>query len=297
MKVAIVYYSTYGHVLTLAKSIKEGLESSGKVSQVDILQVPETLPKEVLQQLHAPEKPDYPLASPEKITEYDAILFGYPTRFGNLPAQLVEFFGQTGGLWTSGGLYRKPVGVFTSVSSSAGGQEVTMRNLFSYIAHHGMVFVPLGYGKAFPDITNLEEVHGGTPYGASTFAGANGSRQPSELELRIAHTQGETFAVNAAKLVAASKAPAAASTEKETPAAASTKKETPAAASTKEETPAATKKTAPAAAEKKNAESTDTPPATKTTEKSTESSTPQRVQNSSTPNAKEESSCAKCVIV
>lgn len=277
MKVAIVYYSTYGHVLTLAKSIKKGLESSGKVSQVDILQVPETLPKEVLQQLHAPEKPDYPLATPEKVAEYDAILFGYPTRFGNLPAQLVEFFGQTGGLWTSGGLYRKPVGVFTSVSSSGGGQEVTMRNLFSYVAHHGMVFVPLGYGKAFPDITNLEEVHGGTPYGAATFAGANGSRQPSELELRIAHTQGETFAVSAAKLVAASKAPAAASTKKETP--------------------AASKKTAPAAVEKKNAESTDTPPATKTTEKSTEASTPQRVQNLSTPNAKEESSCAKCVIV
>ncbi|PSK37164.1 NAD(P)H:quinone oxidoreductase, type IV [Candidozyma pseudohaemuli] len=265
MKVAIVYYSTYGHVLTLAKSIKKGLESSGKVSQVDILQVPETLSKDILQQLHAPEKPNYPLATPEKVAEYDAILFGYPTRFGNLPAQLVEFFGQTGGLWTSGGLYRKPVGVFTSVSSSGGGQEVTMRNLFSYVAHHGMVFIPLGYGKAFPDITNLEEVHGGSPYGAATFAGANGSRQPSDLELRIAHTQGETFAASAAKLVAASKAPAA------------------------------TKKTAPAAAEKKTAQSTS--PATKTTEKSTEASTPQRVQKLSTPNAKEESSCAKCVIV
>lgn len=280
MKVAIVYYSTYGHVLTLAKSVKKGLEDSGKVAQVDILQVPETLPQETLNKLHAPEKPDYPLATVENIAQYDALIFGYPTRFGNLPAQLVEFFGQTGGLWASGGLYRKPVGVFTSVSSSGGGQEVTMRNVFSYIAHHGMVYIPLGYGKAFPDITSLEEVHGGTPYGASTFAGANGSRQPSELELRIAHTQGETFAVSAEKIVAASKSPATASAATGG-----------AAAPTKEKAGAKTQgSTSPA---EKTAETEGT---TSPEEKTAETKTPQRVQQS-TPPVKEESSCAKCVIV
>lgn len=280
MKVAIVYYSTYGHVLTLAKSVKKGLEDSGKVEQVDILQVPETLSKNILSQLHAPEKPNYPVANAENITQYDALIFGYPTRFGNLPAQLVEFFGQTGGLWVSGGLYRKPVAVFTSLSSTAGGQEVTLRNFFSYVAHHGMVYIPLGYGKAFPDITNLEEVHGGTPYGASTFAGADGSRQPSALELRIAHTQGETFAISAQKIVAASKSPATTGA-----AVASTKKQAANKTSPQEKTPS------------KNQGSTSLQDKTAATEEKTaESKTPQRVQHN-TPPVKEESSCSKCAIV
>lgn len=267
MKVAIVYYSTYGHVLTLAKAVKEGLESSGKVSKVDILQVAETLPKNVLAQMHAPEKPNYPIATPEKVAEYDALFFGYPTRFGNLPAQLVEFFGQTGGLWASGGLHGKPVGVFTSLSSSAGGQEVTMRAIFSYVAHHGMIFIPLGYGLAFPEITNLEEMHGGTPYGASTFAGVDGSRQPTALELKIARTQGENFAASAAKFVATSTSTAAKSAPEKT-----ARKEV---AST-------------AVADEK----TETKPAAKPA--------PQRQQKAETPSAaqKEDSGCGvKCVIV
>ncbi|QRG40230.1 NAD(P)H:quinone oxidoreductase, type IV [Candidozyma auris] len=265
MKVAIIYYSTYGHVLTLAQAVKEGLESSGNVSKVDILQVPETLPKETLKMLHAPEKPNYPLATPEKMTEYDAFLFGYPTRFGTLPAQLVDLLGQTGGLWTSGDLFRKPVGTFVSTSSSAGGQEMTMRNFFSYVAHHGMVYIPLGYGKAFADITNLEEPHGGTPYGASTFAGADGSRQPSELELRIARVQGETFAQSAVKIVAAAK---------------------------KSEKPAATE--ASKVTKEKQVDSSE-----QSSNSNKPQSQPQRVQKKEAPSPaeSEKTGCAKCVIM
>ncbi|GEQ72427.1 hypothetical protein JCM33374_g6114 [Metschnikowia sp. JCM 33374] len=201
MKVAIIYYSTYGHIVTMAEAVKAGIEKSGKASKVQIFQVPETLPKEVLGKMHAPAKARYPLVSQETLVEYDAFVFGYPTRFGNLPAQLSEFLGQTGGLWASGALSGKPVTFFTSVSSSAGGQEVTLRNFIPYAAHHGLVYIPLGYGAAFADLTNMDEPHGGSPYGAATFAGADGSRQPSALEKRIASTQGETFANSAIKFV------------------------------------------------------------------------------------------------
>lgn len=203
IKIAIVYYSTYGHVLTLAKAIKEGAESTGK-AKVDILQVPETLPAEVLEKMGAPKKPDYPIATPDKITQYDALFFGYPTRFGNLPAQMTDFWGATGGLWASGALQGKPVGIFTSVSSPGGSQEATLRNFFSYMAHHGMVYIPLGYAPVFAELSNMDEVHAGTPYGASTFSGADGSRQPSALELKIATSQGESFTNSAYKLVSSS---------------------------------------------------------------------------------------------
>lgn len=193
MKIAIIYYSTYGHVVTMAKAVKEGVEKSGKASQVDIFQVKETLPTEVLDKMYAPSKAEFPEATMETLVDYDAFIFGYPTRFGNLPAQMIDFFGQTGGLWASGALYGKPVGIFTSVSSPGGGQEATLRNFMSIIAHHGMIYIPLGYAKAFAEITNLDEVHGGTPYGAVCFAAGDGSRQPSALELKIANIQGESF--------------------------------------------------------------------------------------------------------
>lgn len=203
IKIAIVYYSTYGHVLTLAKAIKEGAESTGK-AKVDILQVAETLPADVLEKMGAPEKPNYPTVTPEKLTEYDALLFGYPTRFGNVPAQLTDFFGATSGLWANGALQGKPVGVFTSVSSAGGSQEATLRNFFSYAAHHGMVYIPLGYAPVFAELSNMDEVHGGTPYGATTFSGADGSRQPTKLELKVATAQGESFTNSAFKLVGGS---------------------------------------------------------------------------------------------
>lgn len=248
MKIAIVYYSTYGHVATLAESIKEGIEKSGKAS-VDILQVPETLPSDVLAKMHAPNKPPYPIATKENLVEYDAFLFGYPTRFGQLPAQMTDFLATLGGLWATGALHGKPAGLFTSTSSPGGGQEVTLRNFISYIAHHGMIYVPLGYAKAFAQITNLDEVHGGTPYGSLTFAGADGSREVSALEKEIAFIQGESFADLAAKLVpepaagAAAAATAAAATEKAAPEKAATEKAAPEATTAK-------RTEAPAAAEK-----------------------------------------------
>lgn len=248
MKIAIVYYSTYGHVATLAESIKQGIEKSGKAS-VDILQVPETLSPEILAKMHAPTKPAYKVASAATLPEYDAFVFGYPTRFGQLPAQMTDFLGTLGGLWASGALHGKPAALFTSTSSPGGGQEVTLRNFLSYIAHHGMVYVPLGYAKAFGQITSLDEVHGGTPYGALTFAGSDGSREVSALEKEIAFIQGESFADTAAKFVSV---PAetivsdkAAETAAETPAADIAKesaKEAPAAAADRSQKPAAAEK-------------------------------------------------------
>lgn len=204
MKVAIIYYSTYGHIVALAEAVKTGIAKSGKATQVDIFQVQETLTKEVLDKMHAPPKASYPIATLDTLVEYDAFVFGYPTRFGTLPAQLSEFLGQTGGLWATGALHGKPVTFFTSVSSQAGGQETTLRNFILYVAHHGLVYIPLGYGAAFADLSNMEEIHAGTPYGAATFAGGDGSRQVSALEKRIAKVQGESFALSAIKFVKSS---------------------------------------------------------------------------------------------
>ncbi|KAK6205041.1 flavoprotein-like protein [Scheffersomyces amazonensis] len=207
MKVAIVIYSTYGHIVSLSKGIKEGVEESKLASQVDLFQIPETLSKEVLELIHAPEKPkDIPVATIEVLSQYDAFLFGIPTRFGHLPAQWIDFWGQTGGLWAQGALYGKPAGIFVSTGTPGGGQETTARNAITYLAHHGLPYIPLGYAPAFADITNLEEFHGGSPYGAGTYAGSDGSRHVTELELRIAKAQGASFASSAIKLVKTSSA-------------------------------------------------------------------------------------------
>jgi len=190
-KVAIVIYSMYGHVAKLAEAEKAGIESAG--GQVDIYQIPETLSTEVLAKMHAPPKPDYPIIDAEKLSTYDAFLFGIPTRYGNFPAQWKTFWDTTGGLWASGGLYGKYAGVFVSTAGHGGGQESTVIASMSTLAHHGVIYVPFGYAKAFGQLTSLSEVHGGSPWGAGTFAGPNGSRQPSTLELDIATVQGKTF--------------------------------------------------------------------------------------------------------
>lgn len=190
-KIAIIIYSMYHHVATLAEAEKKGIEAAG--GHADIYQVPETLSEDVLKLLHAPAKPDYPIATNDTLTSYDAFLFGVPTRFGNYPAQFKAFWDATGGLWASGALYGKACGFFVSTSSPGGGQEVTILNALSVVVHHGLVFVPLGYKNAFAQITNLNEVHGASPWGAGTFAGADGSRQPTALELEIANIQGKTF--------------------------------------------------------------------------------------------------------
>lgn len=189
-KVAIIIYTLYGHVAKLAEAEKKGVEAAG--GQADIFQVPETLTPEVVKALGGAPKPDYPIATRDTLTEYDAFLFGIPTRFGNFPAQWKAFWDRTGGLWAKGALHGKVAGAFVS-TGTGGGNEATIMNSLSTLAHHGIIYVPLGYKNVFAELTNLEEVHGGSPWGAGTIAGADGSRNPSELELKVHEIQGKTF--------------------------------------------------------------------------------------------------------
>lgn len=190
-KVAIVIYSMYGHIAQLAEAEKRGIEAAGGTAT--IYQIPETLPQEVLTKMHAPAKPDYPIIAAADLPKYNAFLFGIPTRYGNFPGQWKAFIDTTGGLWASGALAGKYVGVFVSTASLGGGQEMTAANAISTFAHHGLIFVPLGYAPAFGLLTDLSEVRGGSAWGAGTFAGGDGSRQPSAKELELAEIQGKTF--------------------------------------------------------------------------------------------------------
>ncbi|CDF90148.1 ZYBA0S06-01772g1_1 [Zygosaccharomyces bailii CLIB 213] len=198
-KIAIITYSLYGHIDTMAEAVKRGVESAG--GKAVIFRVEETLPDEALVKMHAPEKnPDFPVATPETLVDYDGFLFGIPTRFGALPAQWSAFWDQTGGLWTKGSLSGKVAGFFVSTGTSGGGQETTLRTALTYLAHHGILYIPLGYRDVFAELGNVEEVHGGSPWGAGTFAGPDGSRTPSTLELRTAEIQGRTFYKTARRL-------------------------------------------------------------------------------------------------
>ncbi|KAK3987785.1 putative 1,4-benzoquinone reductase [Cladorrhinum sp. PSN332] len=192
-KIAIVYYSMYGHIRQLADAEKAGIERAGGTA--DLYQVEETLPAEVLTKMHAPPKPtDIPvLSDPTVLKDYDGILFGIPTRYGNFPAQWKAFWDKTGGIWQSGGYWGKHAGVFISTASQGGGQESTALAAMSTFAHHGLIYVPLGYAKAFGILTDLSAVRGGSAWGAGTFAGADGSRQPSDAEKELATIQGEEF--------------------------------------------------------------------------------------------------------
>lgn len=190
-KIAIVYYSMYGHIRQLALAIKEGIEAAG--GSADLFQVAETLSDDVLSKMGAPPKSSDPVATNDILTEYDAFLFGIPTRFGNFPAQWKALWDRTGGLWAKGSLWGKYAGIFVSTGTPGGGQETTALNALSTLAHHGIIYVPLGYQPVFPQLTSLEEVHGGSPWGAGTFAGGDGSRQPTKLELEIASIQGKSF--------------------------------------------------------------------------------------------------------
>lgn len=182
----------YGHILPLARKMKDGVESKGL--QADIFLLPETLDDFVLSKMAAPEKPsEIPTASNATLKEYDAFLFGIPTRFGNVPAQFSTFFDATGSLWMEGALYGKCAGLFVS-TGTPGAQEMTARNFLSTLAHHGMIYVPLGCASAFAQLTNLSEPRGGSAWGAGTYAGATGERAASELELDVARIQGEEFA-------------------------------------------------------------------------------------------------------
>ncbi|KAL5364225.1 putative NADH-quinone oxidoreductase [Aspergillus floccosus] len=190
-KVAIVFYSMYGHIKALAEAEAKGIEAAG--GQVDIYQIGETLSQEVLTKMYAPPKSETPIAVPDTLKDYDAVLFGIPTRFGNFPTQWKAFWDATGGIWAAGGYWGKYAGLFVSSGTPGGGQESTCLAAMSTLAHHGMIYVPLGYKTVFPLLSNMDEPHGGSPWGAGTFAGADGSRQPTEIELSIAEAQGKAF--------------------------------------------------------------------------------------------------------
>lgn len=183
----------YGHIKQLAEAEKKGIEKAGGTA--DLYQVAETLPEEVLAKMHAPPKDaSIPtLDDPNTLLQYDGILFGIPTRYGNMPAQWKTFWDKTGQIWSSGGYWGKKAGLFVSSGTLGGGQESTAIATMSTLAHHGLIYVPLGYAKTFPQMADLSEVHGGSPWGAGTFSGADGSRQPSAKELEVATIQGEAF--------------------------------------------------------------------------------------------------------
>lgn len=205
MKVAVVYFSTYGHTKVLADAIKRGVVDSGLALTVDFLQVPETLSEDALLALHAPPKAnDVTVATPELLCEYDAFLFGVPTRFGNMPAQWIDFWGKTSALWLQGALLGKPAAFFVSTGTPHGGQESTIKNSLSILVHHGMTYVPLGFANLFAELGNMDEIHGASAWGAGAYAGADGSRQPTDLELQIAMNQGLLFAKIASKFTKSS---------------------------------------------------------------------------------------------
>ncbi len=198
-KIAIVYYSMYGHVRALALEVKKGLESAG--CNVTLLRVAETLPDEVLKKMGAPGigKEDEE-ATAVKLAEYDGFMFGLSARFGMMPAQMKALLDSTGGLWQSGALLGKPAGIFFSTGTQNGGQETAAFTFLTQLVHHGMIFVPMGYSN--PLLFDLKEPHGGSPYGAGTLAGPDGSRTPSDLEKKVAVHHGEHFASAAKKLTA-----------------------------------------------------------------------------------------------
>ena len=198
-KILVLYYSTYGHVEKMAEAVAEGARKVSGAT-VTLKRVPETVPAETAQQAHFKLDQKAPVATVDELADYDAIIFGAPTRFGNMAAQMRNFLDQTGGLWMKGGLVGKVGSVFVSTATQHGGQETTITSFHSTLFHHGMIVVGVPY--ACQNLLNMSEITGGTPYGASTLAGADGSRQPSENEVSIARFQGEHVAKIAAKLSA-----------------------------------------------------------------------------------------------
>jgi NAD(P)H dehydrogenase (quinone) len=198
-KVLVLYYSSYGHIETMAQAVAEGARKVAG-TEVTIKRVPELVPPEVAKASHFKTDQAAPIATVDELPNYDAIIIGTPTRFGNMTAQMKNFLDQTGGLWFKGALIGKVGSVFTSTATQHGGQESTILSTHTVLLHHGLVVVGLPYSCA--DQMGVEEVKGGSPYGASTIAGADGSRQPSAKELGMARFQGEHVAKIAAKLKA-----------------------------------------------------------------------------------------------
>jgi NAD(P)H dehydrogenase (quinone) len=196
-KILVLYYSSWGHVETMAKAVAEGARKVDGV-EVTIKRVPELVPEEVAKQFHYKLDQEAPIASPQELADYDAVIFGTPTRYGNMAAQMKQFLDQTGGLWAKGALIGKVGSVFTSTATQHGGQETTITSFHTVLLHHGFVIVGLPY--SFQGQMTMSEITGGSPYGASTLAGGDGSRQPSENELAGARFQGEHVAKITKKL-------------------------------------------------------------------------------------------------
>lgn len=200
-KIQVVFYSMYGHVYQLAEAVAEGARQVSN-TEVMLYQVPELVPEEALEKSGAKAArkafAHIPVAQPDKLAEADAIIFGTPTRFGNMCAQMRNFLDQTGALWGKGALIGKVGSVFASTGTQHGGQETTITSFHTTLLHHGMIVVGVPYSQQ--ELLNMDEITGGTPYGATTLAGADGSRQPSENELAIAKFQGKHVAEIAAKL-------------------------------------------------------------------------------------------------
>ena len=197
-KVLVLYHSTYGHIETMASAVAEGVREAG--AQVDVKRVPETVPLEVAKAAHYKLDQAAPVATVAELADYDAIIIGTGTRFGRMGSQMAAFLDQAGGLWAKGALNGKVGGAFTSTATQHGGQETTLFSIITNLLHFGMVIVGLDYG--FAGQMTLDEITGGTPYGATTLAGGDGSRQPSENELAGARYQGRRVAETAIKLTA-----------------------------------------------------------------------------------------------
>lgn len=195
-KVLVLYYSSYGHIETMAGAVAEGVRQAG--AEAVIKRVPELVPEEIARKSGIKLDQAAPIATVDELPEYDAIVFGTPTRFGNMSAQMRSFLDQTGGLWARGALVGKVGSVFTSSATQHGGQESTILTFIPTLMHHGMVVVGLPY--AFAGQTGIEEIKGGSPYGAATITGGDGSRMPSAVELEGARFQGRHVAQIAAKL-------------------------------------------------------------------------------------------------
>ncbi|MGE7416851.1 NAD(P)H:quinone oxidoreductase [Methylobacterium tarhaniae] len=195
-KVLVLYYSTYGHIEQMAYAVAEGVREAG--AEVVVKRVPELVPEEVARTSHYKLDQAAPVATVDELPAYDAIIFGTPTRYGNMASQMKNFIDQTGGLWAKGALVGKVGSIFTSTASQHGGQESTILSFHTVLLHQGMVVVGLPY--SFQGQLGTTEVMGNSPYGASTIAGGDGSRQPSAIELEGARFQGRHVAGIAAKL-------------------------------------------------------------------------------------------------
>ena len=189
-RVLVLYYSTYGHIETMANAVAEGARAGG--ATVDIKRVPETVPEDVAKSSYFKLDQKAPVATINELANYDAIIIGAPTRFGRMVSQMAHFLDQAGGLWMSGALNGKVGGAFTSTATQHGGQETTLFSIITNLLHLGMVVVGLDYGHAGQ--MTLQEITGGSPYGATTIAGTDGSRKPTENELVGARYQGRKIA-------------------------------------------------------------------------------------------------------